>query len=60
MNTVELDTVIISAILIDMFSFFEISNISLWCSSFKCFRNSSSLMLLRLKLQNGKIQLKFN
>jgi len=57
---VELDTIIISVDLTDMFSFFEISNISSWCSSFKCFRNSSSLMLLRLKLQDGTMQLKFN
>lgn len=60
MNTVEFDTVIICTALIDMFSFFEISSMSLWCFLFKCFRNSSSSMSLHLKLQDGKIQLKFN
>jgi len=48
MNTFEFDMVIISAILIGISSFFEISDISLWCSSFKCIRNSSSSMSLRL------------
>jgi hypothetical protein len=60
MNTVEFDIVIISTALIDIFSFFEISSMSLGCFSFKCFRNSSSSILLHLKLQDGKIQLKFN
>ncbi len=60
MNTVEFDIVIICTALIDMFSFFEISSISSWCFSFKCFRNTSSSMSLHLKLQDGKTQLKFN
>lgn len=60
MNTVEFDIVIISTALIGMFSFFEISCMSLGCFSFKCFRNTSSSMSLNLKLQDGKIQLKFN
>jgi len=48
MNTLEFDTAIISIILIGIFSFSELSFISVWCVSFKCCRNSSSLMLLRL------------
>jgi len=48
MNTVELDTDIISTILIGMFSFIAISDISLWCFSFKWFRNSSSSISLHL------------
>ena len=60
MNTVEFEIVIISTALIDIFSFLEIFNISSECSSFKCFRNSFSSILFRLKLQDEKIQFTFN
>ena len=52
--------VIISTALIDIFSFLEISSISLECCSFKCFRNSFSSILFCLKSQDEKIQLIFN
>jgi len=60
MNTLELDVVIISTALIDMFSFFEIFSSSSECSSFKCFRNSISSTLLHLKSHEVNTQLKFN
>ena len=60
MNTLELDVVIISTDLIDIFSFFEIFNSSSECSSFKCFRNSISSTLLDLKSHEGNTQSKFN
>jgi len=60
MNTFELDVVIISTDLTDMFSFFEIFSNSSECSSFKCFRNSTSSTSLHLKLHEGNTQSKFN
>ena len=60
MNILELDTDIISTILIGMLSLSETSTISSWCTSFRCFRNSSSSMSFFLKSQDGKTQLKFN
>jgi len=60
MNTLELEVVIISTALIDIFSFFEIFTISSECSSFKCFRNSISLTLLHLKSHEANTQSKFN
>ena len=57
MNTAELEVIIISTALIDMFSFFEISSNSSECSSCKCFRNSTSSTLLHLKSHEGNTQL---
>jgi len=48
MNTFEFEMVIISTILTGIHVLLETSSISSKCSSFKCFRNSSSSMLLRL------------
>jgi len=52
--------VIICTALIDIFSFLEISSISLECVSLKCFKKSFSSILFCLKSQDEKIQLIFN
>ena len=52
--------VIICTALIDIFSFLEISSISLECVSLKCFKKSFSSILFCLKSQDEKMQLIFN